>query len=276
MNKKFILNADDFGLSLYHNLAVLKGYETGILTSASLCANTEAFEDAVDNVVLQCENLGIGVHLNIMEGKSLTCCPLLTDNDGYFNRTYAYFILNQNNKELLHQIENEFRAQIEKVLERNITVDHLDSHVHTHAIPEIFKITCKFAIEYNINYVRTQNEKLYLVYPEFLSYKFMINVVKILLLKYYTYKNKRNIKKYNLRTNDFIIGVGYTGMMSSKILLSGLSAITTPSTVETLIHPCKYDVEDSHVKEFKITQNTTLQEDIENLGFLHTNYTSVL
>lgn len=79
-----------------------------------------------------------------MEGKSLTDCPLLTDDDGYFNVGYGYLILNQHKKEILEQIENEFRAQIEKV-QANTTIDHLDSHVHTHAIPELFKIVCKLA-----------------------------------------------------------------------------------------------------------------------------------
>lgn len=37
MNKRlFILNADDFGLSEYHNKAVFEGYINGYLTSASL------------------------------------------------------------------------------------------------------------------------------------------------------------------------------------------------------------------------------------------------
>ena len=77
------------------------------------------------------------------------CGPklLLTDNKGNFNVGYGYLILNQNKKELLGQIEAEFRAQIEKVISQT-KVDHLDSHVHTHAIPEIFKLTCKLAKDY--------------------------------------------------------------------------------------------------------------------------------
>ena len=160
INKKFILNADDFGLTQAHNQAVLEGYNNGFLTSASLCANGEAFESAVHDILPDCPNLA--AHLNIMEGKSLTDCPLLTDDDGYFNVGYGYLILNQHKKEILEQIENEFRAQIEKV-QANTTIDHLDSHVHTHAIPELFKIVCKLAKEYNIKYVRTQFEELYFI-----------------------------------------------------------------------------------------------------------------
>ena len=138
ISKKFILNADDFGLSKYHNQAVLEGYNNGFLTSASLCANGEAFDSAVHNILPDCPNLGIAAHLNIMEGKSLTDCPLLTNDEGSFNIGYGYLILNQKKWELLEQIEQEFRAQIEKIKENDVEIDHLDSHDHSHAIPEIF------------------------------------------------------------------------------------------------------------------------------------------
>lgn len=103
ISKKFILNADDFGLSKYHNQAVLEGYNNGFLTSASLCANGEAFDSAVHNILPDCPNLGIAAHLNIMEGKALTDCPLLTNNEGSFNVGYGYLILNQKNGNFLNK-----------------------------------------------------------------------------------------------------------------------------------------------------------------------------
>ena len=116
MTKKFfILNADDFGLSFANNQAVLEGYTNGFLRSASLCANTEGYENAVHDILPDCPNLSIAAHLNIMEGQALTKCPLLTDKDGNFNRGYLYLIRNSKNPELLEQIENEFRAQIKNL-----------------------------------------------------------------------------------------------------------------------------------------------------------------
>lgn len=270
---RFILNADDFGLTIYHNRAVLEGFQTGILTSASLCTNTDAFSDAVENILPKCPNLGLGVHLNIMEGRALTDCNLLTDSSNCFNKGYLYLILNQNNKELQNQIKQEFRAQIETALKHNVQIDHLDSHVHTHAIPQIFKIVCDLAKEYNIKYVRTQNEKPYFVYPEFLSYKFAVNLLKIGLLKFYTNKNKKVLETLNLNTNDYIIGVGYTGMMNSQTVEKGLKPIKE-GIVEVIIHPCKYDdlQNDSHSKEFAITQDLILKEKIKNSGFDFINY----
>ena len=273
--KRFILNADDFGLSTYHNRAVLEGYVNGFLTSASLCANGDAFDSAVHDIIPDCPNLGLAVHLNIMEGKSLTDCSMLTDDNRNFNISYGYLLLNRKNKELLSQIETEFRAQIEKVT-NVVKVDHLDSHVHTHAIPEIFEITCKLAQDYGIKYVRTQFEELYFIpkLEKHLNISYPINLVKIALLQYFTKQNRKTIDNYELKTNDFIIGVGYTGMMDSDAIEYGLKALEEECIVEALIHPCKYDnsIKDSHTKEFGITQNKTLQDTITRLGFEITNY----
>ena len=86
MKKIFILNADDFGMSKDFNKAVLEGYNNGFLKSASLCANGEAFSGAVNDIIPECNGLGLGVHLNIIEGKSLTECDLLNYAQGNFNK----------------------------------------------------------------------------------------------------------------------------------------------------------------------------------------------
>ena len=48
--KNFILNADDFGLSKDYNMAIPFAYGWGFLKSASLCANGEAFENAINEI----------------------------------------------------------------------------------------------------------------------------------------------------------------------------------------------------------------------------------
>lgn len=277
-DKKFILNADDFGLDYSNNQAVLEGYTNGFLTSASLCANGEAYDNAVHDILPDCPDLGIAAHLNIMEGKSLTECPLLTDDNGNFNIGYAYLLLNRKNKSLLEQIENEFRAQVEKI-SKDTNIDHIDSHVHTHAIPEIFEITCKIAKDYGIKYIRTQFEELYFIprFEKHLNIKYPVNLIKIALLQYFTKHNRKTVDKYELKTNDFILGVGYTGMMDSPAIEYGLEILNEDCIVEALIHPKKYNnsLKDSHTREFGITQDMNLKDKISRLGFEITNYKSL-
>ena len=269
--KKFILNADDLAKSEFHNKAVLDGYNKGLLLSTSIMANMPFYDEAINLVVKTCPNLSVGVHLNIIEGKSLiTHLNLLVDNNDNFNNGYLKLLLKSQDKNFLLQVEKEFRAQIEKCL-KDFTPTHLDSHVHVHSIPEIFKIVAKLAVEYNIKQVRTQAEIPYFTKED--KYN-PINFVKVLLLNYFSIQNKVLIKKNNLQTNDYLIGVGYTGMMNSNTLVEGLRKIKKDCVVEALIHPEKYpnDKKDSHSIEFEITQDLMTKDIIETLGFKITNY----
>ena len=275
VEKKFILNADDFGMSKAFNRAVLDGYHNGFLTSASLCANGKAFNAAVNEIIPECPNLGLGVHLNIIEGRSLTKAPLLTNKRGKFNNGFLSILLKSHDESFLNQVEFEFRTQIETVM--NYTkVDHIDSHVHTHSIPNLFKITAKLAKEYNIPYIRTQYEEMYFVpsIRKHLNLKYPPNILKILLLNYFTSINKKVVEEYGLKTNDNLIGVGYTGLMDDLTIEYGLRAIEDSHITEALIHPSHYATsnKNQHYTEFLITQNKALKDKIARLGFEITNY----
>lgn len=279
-NKRFILNADDFGMSKAYNQAVLEGYSEGLLKSASLTANGIAFDDAVNTVIPKCPDLGVGIHLNIIEGKSL-CEDVssLTDSDCNFNNSYGQLLLkayNPKETEFLADVEREFRRQIEKVLSvTNVT--HIDSHVHTHSIPRIFEIVCRLAKEYGIKQVRTQFEKPYII-PDLhkhLTMKYPINLVKVALLDCFTMINETTLHKWGLNTNEYLIGVTYTSMMDSLAVSYGVMAVNYDNTtVEALIHPCRYEdgTIDNHFTEFMITKNKKLKEKIEQMGFEITNY----
>lgn len=270
-NKKFILNADDFGMSKAFNKAVLEGYHHGFLTSTSLCANGEAFDAAVNEIIPECPNLGIGVHLNIIEGNALK-------NGEKFNNSYLKLIYVAGNSWFLEHAEQEFRLQIEKVL-RHTSVTHLDSHVHVHGIPKIFELVCKLAKEYGIKQVRTQHEKFYFVpdVAKHINIHYPPNILKVMLLNTFTHKNKELIDKYELMTNDYILGVGYTGMMDNETVYQGLTKIEAENAVvEAIIHPCFFEGQNVHPRrtEFLITQNMDLKDKIQRLGFEIGNYRS--
>ncbi len=281
-NKKFVLNADDFGMSNAYNTAIMEGAQKGLLKSTSLVANGEAFDEAINKVIPACPELGIGVHLNIIEGKALIKGQrALTDEEENFNNGYLKLILkacSKNNKDFMEQLEKEFRAQIDKVKNAGIKITHIDSHVHTHAIPPIFELVCKLARDYEIPQIRTQYEKLYVV-PDVdihLNMKYPVNLIKIALLKFFTIKNRPLVKKYGLKTNDYLIGVGYTSMMNSLTVSCGLAALKDKNNIvaEALIHPCRYEdgTIDNHFTEFRITQSEKLKNKIDLMGFEVGNY----
>ena len=109
-----------------------------------------------------------------------------------------------------------------------------------------------------------------------LNRRYPVNLIKIALLDVFSMINKKTVKKYDLKTNDYIMGVGYTSMMTGLTVSYGISAVKHKSniTLETLIHPCRYEegTIDNHFVEYQITRNERLKNKIEELGFEMTNY----
>ena len=278
-DKNFILNVDDFGISRDLNKTIEEGMHLGLLKSASLVANGSAFEDAV-NIISNNTDLGIGIHLNITYGKSL-CEDLdsLTDNDTNFNNSYWQLLIkayNPKEKDFMPQLEREFRRQIEKIMSKT-KVTHIDSHQHIHSIPPIFDLVCRLAKEYGIKQVRTHFEKLYFV-PEISRHfkrRYWINFFKTCLLGLFTVFNEATLQKYELKTNDYIIGLLYSSLIDALAISYGVMAIKyNKTTVEAIVHPYRYEdgtIDDSF-KEYLLIKNKKLKEKIEKLGFEITNY----
>jgi predicted glycoside hydrolase/deacetylase ChbG (UPF0249 family) len=270
MSRFFILNADDFGMTKTRNQAIFEGHKKGFLKSASICVNGDEFEEAAREIVPQCPGLGVGVHLNIIEGKALRPGSYLTDGSGNFKPGFIRLLRCSGNKKFLQDVEDEMRAQIEKGL-ASIKFDHADSHVHTHGIPNIFKIAVKLAKEYGLKGIRTQYEKRYTVpgASENLSRAFLVNRVKVLLLNTFTLRNRSFLG--GLKTNSLILGVGYTAMMNAQTVEYGLRnalKLQGDLVVEALFHP------DSACQngEYQIPFDRELETKIGGMGFTITNY----
>ncbi len=266
---KFIFNADDFAKDIYHNDAILTGNQKGLINSASIMVtDEEAYKDAVEQIIPRSKNLMVGIHLNIVEGKPINKdLKLLTDKKGNFNNSFFSLLLKSANEEFLKEIEKEFRSQIEKA-KQDVELYHINSHVHIHSIPAIFEITAKLAEEYNIPVIRTQKEIPYKIKEKFSIKKYLINMLKVLILNYFTVINKQFLTKYNVQTNDYIIGIGYSLMMNKETVLEGLRNIRRQDClIECLVHPSKNIQNSERYNEYKIFLEEDLKERIENLGF---------
>ncbi len=269
--KKIIMTADDFGYSKENNTAIKLGYEAGIINSTCIMANMPGFEHAVNEIIPLTPNLNIGFHFNIIEGKSLSDVPLLCDLKGNFNNDFIQILIKSQNKEFMQQTEKEFRAQIEKVL-KYCKITHLNSHVHVHAIPAIFNLFIKLAQEYNIKFIRTQKEIPYILPKKSFNGKYPVNIIKNIVLNSFTLINKRRLKGSQINTNDYTIGVLYTGFMDEQSIIKGLKKIKKETSITEIIFHPYYSEEipakkENNYKEFLITQNPNFKQELENSGF---------
>jgi predicted glycoside hydrolase/deacetylase ChbG (UPF0249 family) len=135
--KRLIVNADDFGLSRGISDGILRAYSEGIVTSASLMVNTPASDYALGQLRFA-PDLGVGVHLNICEGRPVlppVAVSSLVTADGSFHGPEALIRKLYRCQLSFGEIEAEFRAQIRWAKSRGIALTHVDSHHHMHMYP---------------------------------------------------------------------------------------------------------------------------------------------
>jgi hopanoid biosynthesis associated protein HpnK len=157
MSRKVIINADDFGLCEGVNRGIFRARTDGILTSATLMARAEGAEEAID-LARQMPDLGVGVHLNLVEGKPVSEDPkvgVLLNAEGEFGYSASRLAIKSLiSRQIAEAIEIELAAQIAWILDRRIVPTHLDSHKHVHAFPTIWPIVCRLAGRFGISAVR--------------------------------------------------------------------------------------------------------------------------
>ncbi|MDR2709271.1 MAG: chitin disaccharide deacetylase [Elusimicrobiota bacterium] len=147
---KLIINADDFGLSDGVNNGIVKAFTDGAVRSTTLLVNAAALEGAAALASKQA-NLGVGVHLNLTSGSPIIAgSKTLVNSDGNFFKLLEFIAKLKENSFDLTEVENEWRAQIQKAKSLGINITHFDSHHHVHLKGKLFDIALKLAHENNV------------------------------------------------------------------------------------------------------------------------------
>lgn len=150
---KLIVNADDLGWAVGRDRGIFRCIDQGIVTSVSLLANGATFQSAVE--ALSGCRVGVGAHLNLSEGQSLTG-PLrgLTDDGGLFvgkERSRQVFAAQRFDP---IAVFGELVAQVNKILDAGITIDHVDSHQHMFLFPAMTPLLVTLCQQFQIKAVR--------------------------------------------------------------------------------------------------------------------------
>lgn len=150
-----IINADDFGLNQSCTRAICKAFQKGIITDTTMVANGTAFDEAVEDIRKYNLEDKIGIHFNLTEGKPLTemitAMPAFVKNGVFHGKINRAKCLSKVEKNAVYK---ELSAQIQKLEQAGIAVNHADSHHHIHTgifIAPIFAQVCR---EHGIKKVR--------------------------------------------------------------------------------------------------------------------------
>ncbi len=234
-----IVNGDDFGRSPQVNAGILKAHREGILTSASLMVAGEACDEAVvaarDNPALD-----VGLHVVACNGKSVLGASRLrglVDERGYFPRSevwagfrYAF------GRTRRARLRDEFRAQIERHLERVGYLYHLDGHHNLHLHPVLADILLPLAAEYHVPYVRLVREAIWTT----LSIDSSSGLRKLrdhAFFYWLSSRAARQARALGLGSNDCTQGFHQTGQLSERYVIQALERLPRDATTEFYFHP---------------------------------------
>jgi predicted glycoside hydrolase/deacetylase ChbG (UPF0249 family) len=152
-----LINADDFGMYQAINEAIVRAFKEGVVRSTSLMFPCPGAPEAVQ-LIKENPNIHFGVHLSIIrdidhyQWHPLTpkdqIPSLLDENDNFYNLERMPELLAQAK---IDELEIEFRAQIEAVLDANLQPTHVDWHcLHNGGRTDIFDLTLGLAKEYGL------------------------------------------------------------------------------------------------------------------------------
>ncbi|MDO4198871.1 MAG: ChbG/HpnK family deacetylase [Erysipelotrichaceae bacterium] len=212
------IHADDYGYSLNTSKDILDCMKDGYLNSISIICNMPSFEESMDMLYEEIKNLPflplISVHLNLVEGDSVYNGSLQDYSWGnLFIKSYLW------DKDTFEYLKKEIKAQIYKVDEvvskcidiaetNHIPVKQkgirIDSHVHTHLIPIVWKALIEVIQEekLNVEFIRNPKEPIVPFFKQkSLVPKYnVVNMVKNRILMFYSGKVDRYCRKNDMDT----------------------------------------------------------------------------
>ncbi|MCP4103976.1 MAG: ChbG/HpnK family deacetylase [Desulfobacteraceae bacterium] len=237
--KKLIINADDFGLSKGVNQGILSGFRDGIVTSATMLANMNYFDHAVQ-IAKENPDMPIGVHLNLSWGKALTSSTSvssLVSPSGYFLKNSAVFAGRYFSGQIsIPEVCLEFRNQVSRVLDAGINPTHLDTHKHFHCLPGIMKALINTAIEFKIDKIRLPLEKNIIHIKNHKLFSIPKISWKTCFIRLFCTNHQKLLQNSGIRTTDYFTGITHMNCLDvrviKKILLNLKDGVT-----EFMCHP---------------------------------------
>jgi hopanoid biosynthesis associated protein HpnK len=240
--KRLIVNGDDFGYTRGVNRGIVQAFREGILTSATLMANGEAFDDAAELAHAN-PGLGVGCHLVLVGGRAaapVSEIPSLADREGKLPKSLPELVIKLASGKLrAAELERELRAQIARLRAAGIKPTHLDTHKHTHLHPAVMRALARVAAEFGIQCVRKPFERLRNLLgvptrgdgPVALRQSAAAAVGRASAPEF-----RRLVRDCGLCTPDYFYGIGLTGLLGTRALLR-LLARMPEGTGELMCHP---------------------------------------
>jgi hopanoid biosynthesis associated protein HpnK len=261
--RRLIINADDFGLTAGVNRGILEAHQHGAVSSTTLMANAEAFSGAV-SLAQKTPTLAVGCHVVLVDGKPVSDpreVPSLMEGEHFPSGFGAIAKRAFAGKLDSREVQSEIAAQIRRIRATGINVSHLDSHKHTHILPQVLKPLLAAARDCGVRAVRNPFEGLtiqqLMEHPgtagRWLAFK---------TLGGFAGKFRDAVRRSELVTADGTVGMLATGSLD-ETWFQQLARNLPQGTWELVCHP-GYDDTDLRNVKTRLTRSRAVE--LEALG----------
>jgi predicted glycoside hydrolase/deacetylase ChbG (UPF0249 family) len=159
---RLVVNADDFGMSAAISRGILRAHREGIVTSTSLLGNAADLPLA-RAMLNEAPSLGVGVHLALCGGSPVapvdTVRSLLAPDGALWPRGQDFIAAWMKGRVVAADVERELDAQVARVRDAGIAIDHLDTHHHLGFLPVVGRAMEAVARRHGIAGLRSAVER---------------------------------------------------------------------------------------------------------------------
>ena len=286
--RKLIVNADDLGLTAGVNRAIVEAHTGGVVSSATLMADSARFEDAV-TAARSAPNLSVGCHVVLVDGTPVsppdavdTLLAIRSAEPGKFYSSLSAFAARAMFGGFdRDQLVAEVTAQIRKIQSTGLQVTHLDTHKHAHIFPEILAALLRAARICGVRAIRNPFVPLKAMPAR--QFKGKRDLWKrygqVRMLHAFSGQFLHRTKRAGLLTPDGIVGVIETGLVDTPNDNSGYSSLLRQTlaslpegTWELVCHPGYNDADlraartrllDSREQERRLLTSAELRQFLE-------------
>ena len=243
------MNADDFGLTAGVNRAIIELHGVGLVTSTSLMARADATDEAIE-FAARTPTLGVGCHIVLVDGEPVLSreqIPTLIDSrTGRFPHSLNTFVARLFTGRIRPaEIEAEAGAQIDSLKHKGVRLTHVDTHKHTHVLPQVLGPVLRAARARGIRAIRNPFEPKWSI--DATPRAHWLRTVQVAALRWLEPLSCRMMEEAGFDTTSGTVAVIGTGILDTATLQSMLKSLP-PGRWELVTHPGYNDADLGRVR----------------------------
>ena len=269
------------------NRGIAEAQQRGIVTSATLMANSRGFDEAAAlarSLAGSSPHFSVGCHVVLLDGEPVLpagrVASLLqagAQNGSHFRVNLNDFVVASFRGKLQgDEIEAEATAQIQRLQAAGVEPSHFDTHKHAHMLPVVLRPLLQAARVCKVPAVRNPFGQLWpLPLGDVLRRRQLWKrFAQLNVLRNFAARFRDEVEAHGLRTTDGSLAVLVTGILDLK-LFSGIVDNIPEGTWEFVCHPGYNDAEldkirtrlrQSRVRELELLTSPGAKETLQRRG----------